>query len=371
MIPFVDLQAQYASVRDELEPELIRAAAAAHYILGQDVSAFEADFASYVGARACVGVNSGTAAIHLGLEALGVGKGDEVIAPANTFVASVLPALKLGAKVVLVDCDDETGLIDVEAADAAVTARTRALVAVHLYGQPVDLDRLAGLCDAHDIALVEDACQAHGSTYNGRRVGSFGRFAAFSFYPSKNLGALGDGGAVTTNDEELADRIRLLGRLGERPKGVHVTAGWNERLDTLQAAALRVKLRHLDSWNARRRQVATHYGEVLRDTAVDLPVQAPWAEHVWHLYVVRTPEREALREALTAREIGVGIHYPLPVHLQPGLQDVLGYRLGEFPVSERRANDQLSLPIFAELTADQVEEVAAAVRDVVGERAAV
>jgi dTDP-4-amino-4,6-dideoxygalactose transaminase len=338
---------------------LLAAVAGGQFILGADVARFEEEFAAYVSTSACVGVNSGTAAMHLGLEALGVGPGDQVVAPANTFVASVLPAIKLGADVVLVDCDESTGLIDVDAAAAAVTDRTRVLIAVHLYGQPADLDRLLELCEARGIALVEDACQAHGARYKGDRVGAFGRFAAFSFYPSKNLGALGDAGAVTTNDDELAERVRLLGRLGEQTKGVHVVEGWNERLDTLHAAVLRVKLPRLDSWNERRRQVAHWYGETL--VGVDLPVEAPWAEHVWHLYVIRTPRRDELRAALTARGIGTGIHYPLPVHLQPALRGRLGYSEGAFPVSEAWAGDQLSLPMYPELEREHVEEVAAAI----------
>ena len=358
MIPFVDLRAQHASLQQELEEALLGAASSAAYILGPDVTAFEQEFAAYIGNDACVAVNSGTAALHLGLEAMGIGPGDEVIAPANTFIASVLPVVKLGAELVLVDCEESTGLIDVEQAAAAVTPNTRALIAVDLYGHPADLDALGQLCDACGIALVEDACQAHGATYKGRRTGSFGRFAAFSFYPSKNLGALGDGGAVTTNDQELAGRIRLLGRLGEEPKGVHALAGWNERLDTLQAAALRVKLRHLDRWNAQRREIAGWYLELLED--VQAPFVHEWADPVWHLFVVRTPRRDDVRALLGEAGIGTGIHYPLPLHLQPALQGILSYAEGAFPVAEARARDQLSLPMYPELERAQVEEVAAA-----------
>jgi dTDP-3-amino-3,4,6-trideoxy-alpha-D-glucose transaminase len=358
LIPFVDLRAQYESLRGELETALLEAAVDGRYILGEAVSAFETEFAAFTGARACVAVNSGTAAIHLGLEALGIGPGDEVIAPANTFIASVVPVVKLGAEVVLVDCDEETGLIDVDRAAEAVTPRTRALVAVHLYGHPADLDPLAELCDDHGIALVEDACQAHGARYKGRRVGSFGRFAAFSFYPSKNLGALGDGGAVTTDDLELAERIRLLGRLGEEPKGVHLVAGWNERLDTLQAAVLRVKLPHLDRWNAARRRIAAWYGELLE--GVELPVVEAWAEPAWHLFAIRSSGRDELRARLDAAGIGTGIHYPLPLHLQPAFRGRFAVE-GAFPAAEARARTQLSLPMYPELERSGVETVAAAV----------
>jgi dTDP-4-amino-4,6-dideoxygalactose transaminase len=359
LIPFVDLKAQYATIADELDEALLRAARSAQYILGAEVGAFEDAFARYVGARSCVGVNSGTAALHLGLEALGVGPGDEVIAPANTFIASVLPVVKLGARVVLVDCDEATGLISPERAAAAVTPRTRALIAVHLYGHPADLDPLLELCDENGVALVEDASQAHGARYKGRRVGSIGRFAAFSFYPSKNLGALGDGGAVTTDDEELAARVRLLGRLGEEPKNLHLVAGWNERLDTLHAAALRVKLRHLDRWNESRRRVAAWYRDVLE--GVGLPVEQEWGDPVWHLFVIRATARDDLREHLASVGVGTGIHYPIPLHLQPALRDRVPYRQGAFPAAEARAREQLSLPMYPELERSQVEDVAAAV----------
>jgi dTDP-4-amino-4,6-dideoxygalactose transaminase len=364
VIPFVDLRAQYASIQNELETALLQAARDCSYILGREVAAFEEEFAAWTGTEACVGVNSGTAAIQLGLEALGIGPGDEVIAPASTFIASVLPVVKLGADVVLVDCDEATGLIDVEQAASAVTPRTRALIAVHLYGHPADLTPLVELCDGHGIALVEDAAQAHGALYDGRRVGSFGRFAAFSFYPSKNLGALGDGGAVTTNDRELARSIRLLGRLGEESKGTHTLAGWNERLDTLHAATLRVKLRHLERWNEARRQVAAWYAQEL--DGVSLPVAHDWAEPVWHLYVVRSPHRDELRERLTAARIGTGIHYPTPLHLQPALRDRLRHEEGDFPAAEARAREQLSLPMYAEMQRGQIDAVVAAVSAATG-----
>jgi dTDP-4-amino-4,6-dideoxygalactose transaminase len=360
VIPFVDLQAQYRRHQEELDAALLNAVREGSYILGPAVGRFEAEFAAYCGAAECIGVSSGTAALELGFEALGIGPGDEVIAPASTFLASVVPAVRLGATVVLVDCDDH-GLIDVDQAAGAVTPQTKALLAVHLYGHPADLGPLERLCDDHGIALVEDACQAHGARYRGRRAGSFGRFAAFSFYPSKNLGAYGDAGAVTTDDARLAEQIRLLRNLGEETKYRHVVAAGNARLDSIQAAVLTAKLPHLDTWNAQRRRAAGEYLLALGDSGVELPGDADDVEHVWHLFAVCHPEREALRESLTAAGIGTGIHYPLPVHLQPALTS-LGYEQGRFPVAERRAREQLSLPMYPELTSSQIEQVASAVR---------
>ena len=356
-IAFVDLGRQYRSIKEEVDAALLGAVESTQYILGEEVGRFESEFAAYCEAKHCVGVSSGTSALLLAFEALDIGPGDEVIAPANTFIASILPVLKLGARPVLVDCDEQTATIDVAQAAEAVTPRTKAIVAVHLYGQPADLDPLARLCDENGIALVEDACQAHGARYRGRRVGGIGRIAAFSFYPAKNLGAVGDAGAITTNDDELAEEIRLRRDLGQRKKYEHVLAGGNERLDTVHAAVLRVKLRHLDAWNERRRAHAGAYEEVLADTGLQLPETADWAEHVWHLYVVRTPAREELRAAFTDAGIGTGLHYPLPLHMQPALTD-LGYSEGDFPVTEAWARELLSLPMFAELERAEIEQVA-------------
>jgi dTDP-4-amino-4,6-dideoxygalactose transaminase len=359
MIPFVDLRRQYHSIKDEVDAALLGTAEAGDFILGQNVESFEQEFAAFCDTRCCVGVGSGTAALHLALEALGVSSGDEVVAPANTFIATVVPALKLGARPVLVDCDEETSTIDVEQAAAAVTPRTRAILAVHLYGQPADLDPLRELCQERGIALVEDACQAHGARYKGARVGGLGSVAAFSFYPAKNLGAFGDAGAVTTNDAELAERIRLLRDLGQARKYDHVLPGWNERLDTIQASVLRVKLRHLERWNELRRAHADAYERVLAGTGLGLPRVADWAEHVWHLYVVRARERDALREKLQAQGIATGLHYPVPLHLQPALKE-LGYRLGDFPVAEHLADEILSLPMFPELEPAEIDRIAEA-----------
>jgi dTDP-4-amino-4,6-dideoxygalactose transaminase len=356
-LPFVDLERQYLSIKEEIDAALLEAVASSQFVLGEELVRFEEEFAAYCGTRHCVGVGSGTAAIHLPLEALGISRGDEVIVPANTFFGSVLPVLQVGATPVLVDCDDQNAAIDLDAVSAAIGPRTTAVLAVHLYGHPADIDPLAELCASHGLALIEDACQAHGARYKGRRAGSLGRIAAFSFYPSKNLGAYGDGGAVTTDDEELAERIRVLRNLGQLSKYTHVTEGWNERLDTIQAAVLRVKLTYLDGWNARRRRHASAYEEALSKTDVRTPQTAPWAEHVWHVYAVRTPIREELRSALAADGIATGIHYPVPLHQQPALAH-LGYAGGAFPVTEAWAREALSLPMFAELEPSEIEHVA-------------
>lgn len=361
-LPLVDLKRQYLSIKEEIDAALLDTVASTHYILGDAVARFEEEFAAYCGVRCCVGVGSGTAAIHLTLEALGVSEGDEVIVPANTFFGTVLPVMRLRATPVLVDCDRQTATIDVDLVSKAISSRTKAVLAVHLYGHPSDMDPLQELCTSHGVFLVEDACQAHGARYKERRAGALGKAAAFSFYPSKNLGAYGDAGAVTTDDEELADRIKLLRNLGQADKYIHVAEGWNERLDTIQAAVLRVKLRHLDRWNALRREHAKAYEGKLTGTGVGVQQTAPWAEHVWHVYAVRTPKREELQSALAAQGIATGMHYPLPLHEQSVLEH-LGYSHGAFPVTEAWAKELLSLPMFAELEPHEIERVARVVDD--------
>ena len=356
-LPLVDLERQYLSIKDEIDAALLEGVASTQFVLGEELVRFEEEFAAYCGVRYCVGVGSGTAAIHLALEALGVSKGDEVIVPANTFFGSVSPVLKLGAMPVLVDCDAENATIDVDAVSDAVSPRTTAVLAVHLYGHPANVDPLEQLCESHGLALIEDSCQAHGARYKGRRAGSLGKIAAFSFYPSKNLGALGDGGAVTTDDEELAQRIRLLRNLGQSSKYMHVAEGWNERLDTIQASVLRVKLRYLDGWNARRRRHAAAYEDAMMGSGISTPRAAPWAEHVWHLFAARMPRRDELRRTLAAHGIATGLHYPVPLHLQPPLAHLNGRR-GSFPVTETWASQVLSLPMFAELGPHEIERVA-------------
>jgi dTDP-4-amino-4,6-dideoxygalactose transaminase len=360
-VAFVDLKRQYASIKDEIDAAVLGAVASTQYILGPDVAAFEEEWAARCGVSHAVGLSSGTAALALAYEAAGIGPGDEVIAPANTFIATVLPLFRLGAKVVLADCD-EFGQLDVAEAARLVTPRTKAIAGVHLYGHPCDADAIRALCDEHELVFIEDAAQAHGAAYRGRPCGSLGDIAAFSFYPGKNLGAFGDAGCVTTNDGRLADEIRVKRDLGQRNKYEHVLLGGNERLDTLQAAVLRVKLRHLDEWTALRRQHAATYTSLLEDV-VATPETAVWAQPVWHLYVIRAGNRDELREALTAGGVATGLHYPLPLHLQPALA-MLGHRAGDFPVTEAWASTLLSLPMFPELTQPEIEHVASIVKSV-------
>jgi dTDP-4-amino-4,6-dideoxygalactose transaminase len=356
-IPFVDLARQHAGIRDEIDEAIARVVDSGAFILGPDVELFETDWAEFCEARHAIGVASGTAAIQLLLEAAGVGRGDEVIVPANTFVASALPVVHRGATPVLVDCDPAGATLDVDAVSAAVTPRTRAVIAVHLYGQAADMDPLLELGQRHGFEVFEDACQAHGARYRGRRVGALGTAGCFSFYPSKNLGAFGDGGAIVTNDGELADRLRKLRDLGQARKYEHVLAGHNERLDTIQAAVLRVKLRYLEEWNQARREHARSYGERVAGTEIELPEELPEREHVWHLYVVRTEDRDRVRASLDASGVQTGLHYPMPVHLQQAFSS-LGYEEGAFPVSERWSREGLSLPMFPELTPSEIESVA-------------
>jgi dTDP-4-amino-4,6-dideoxygalactose transaminase len=359
-VPFVDLDRAHAPIRSEIDDAIARVVSSTGFIQGPDVAAFEREWAEFCEVEHGVGVSSGTAAIGLALEALGVGPGDEVIAPALTFIATVLPVLRLGATPVLVDCDPATATIDPSAAGAAVTDRTKAIIAVHLYGQPADMDALQEVAERAGLALIEDAAQAHGARYRGRRVGSLGRMACFSFYPSKNLGALGDAGAVVTKDGDVAERIRLLRDLGQQRKYEHIVTGHNERLDTLQAAVLRCKLEHLDGWNASRRAAAQQYAEGLAGVDVDVPGEAEDREHVWHLYVIRTSCRDDLRSALEDRGVATGLHYPRPLHLEPVLQP-LGYRVGQFPAAEDWTSRGLSVPMFAGIESSEVASVVDAI----------
>ncbi|HEX8560796.1 MAG TPA: DegT/DnrJ/EryC1/StrS family aminotransferase [Pyrinomonadaceae bacterium] len=371
-VPFVDLQAQYRTIKAEVDAAVQRVLDTSAFILGREVEAFERDFAEYVGARECVGVSNGTAAIHLALMACGVGPGDEVIVPANTFFATPEAVSAAGATPVFVDCDPVTYNIAPEKIEAAVTERTRAVIPVHLYGQPADVDAVSAVALRHNLFVVEDAAQAHGARYKGRRAGSLARAACFSFYPGKNLGAYGEGGAVTTDDPEVARRVRLLRDHGSEVKYRHEVVGYNLRLEGIQGAVLGVKLRHLDGWNELRRQHAARYRELLGPLedagALTLPREAAYAEHVYHLFVIQTSARDALQRYLSSAGVQTGIHYPVPAHLQPAYA-ALGRREGDFPEAERQARRVLSLPMFAELTGRQLAYVAHAIEDFCAESA--
>ncbi|HEX8070886.1 MAG TPA: DegT/DnrJ/EryC1/StrS family aminotransferase [Pyrinomonadaceae bacterium] len=358
-VPFLDLKPVYAELQAELDAAWRRAVSSGWYILGAEVAAFEAEFAAYCGARHCVGVGNGLDAIHLILRALGIGPGDEVLVPSNTFIATWLGVTYAGATPVPVEPDEETFNLDPARLEAAITGRTRAIVPVHLYGQCADMDAINAVAARYGLKVVEDAAQAQGARYKGRRAGALADAAAFSFYPGKNLGALGDAGAVVTDDAALAERVRVLSNYGSRVKYAHEVRGVNSRLDELQAALLRAKLPRLDEWNERRRRVAQIYTQALEGVPdLRLPRAPAWAEPVWHLYVVRHPERARLREHLAARGVGTLIHYPLPPHLQPAYAD-MGCAPGAFPVAERMAREVLSLPMGPHLAAAEAEYVVA------------
>ena len=359
-VPFIRLDAADPDLFAELMDVVERVARDAAFTLGPELEGFEQRFASYCEAQHGIGVSSGTAALELVLRGLGIGPGDEVIVPTYSFIASAEAVTAVGATPRLVDVDDETALLTVEAVEAALTPRTRCVIPVHLFGRPVDMDPLLDLCRAREIAVVEDACQAHGARYRGRRVGSLGDAGCFSFYPTKNLGGWGDGGAVVTSDEELAAKLRLLRSHGEAVRHHHELATGTHRLDALQAAILDVKLGRLDECNKRRRAAAEMLRAGLAGCELGLPPATPEAEHVFHLFVVRTPDRDALRSHLDARGVASAIHYPTPIHLQPAYAE-LGLGPGSLPVAERLAAEQCSLPIFPAIEDWQIAETVAAV----------
>ena len=360
-VPFVDLKAQHAAIRSEVEAAFRGVLERADFILGEDVAHFEEEFARYTGAKYAVGVGSGLDALEMVLRAREIGPSDEVITAANTFIATALAIAATGARPVLVDCDPVTYNISPAAIEAAITPRTRALIPVHLYGQAAEMDSISAIARQHHLLLLEDAAQAHGASFTGRPAGSWGDAAAFSFYPAKNLGAYGDGGCVVTSDAALAEKLRRLRNYGQREKYYHDTIGTNSRLDSLQAAILRVKLRHLNAWNAARREHAAAYWELLADLPITLPLTHPQATHVYHLFVVQLEARDAVQKRLGEQGISTGIHYPVPIHLQEACAS-LGYRRGQFPVTEQAATRILSLPMYAELTRAQIEHTAAALR---------
>lgn len=361
MVPFVDIKAQYHSIKDEIDAAVARVLESGQFVLGEEVAAFEEEFATYCGARYGIAVNSGTSALHLALLAAGVGPGDQVITVSFTFVATVAAICYTGARPVFVDIEPRTCTMDVNQLENVITERTKAILPVHLYGCPADMDPILEISQRYGLTVIEDAAQAHGAEYKTRRVGGIGDLGCFSFYPSKNLGACGEGGMVVTNDPEYARTIRMLRDWGSERKYHHVLRGYNYRLDGIQAAILRVKLCHLEDWTKARRAQATRYGELLSGSGVQTPETRPYARHVYHIYAIHTLHRDALQKSLQVQEIHTGIHYPVPVHLQKAYAD-LGYKPGDLPCSERAANRVLSLPMFAEISDVQLQSVAAAIQ---------
>jgi len=355
VVPFVDLKAQYHSIRDEVRTAVDNVFESTQFVLGDAVEKFERDFASYLGSKHVLGVGSGLDALRLALEAAGVGAGDEVIIPANTFIATALAVSGTGAKPVLIDCREDTYQIDPELIEQAITPSTKVIMPVHLYGQAADITAITEIARNHRLEVIEDAAQAHGARFQGQRCGTFGLAGCFSFYPGKNLGAYGDGGAIATNDDDFAKRVNSLRNYGQKQKYVHVEKGTNSRLDTVQAAILNIKLRHLDDWNAARRAHAAIYSDSLAKDFV-VPALDPRGEHIFHLYVLRTPKRAELQKHLAALGIQTGIHYPIPIHLQEAYRD-LNHSKGSFPVTEKLADEIVSLPMFPELTPNQIELV--------------
>jgi dTDP-4-amino-4,6-dideoxygalactose transaminase len=367
-IPLVDLKAQYRSIRGEVDAAVAGVLEQCDFILGAAVAEFEGAFARFVGVKHCVGVASGTDALWMAMLALGIGAGDKVLLPANTFIATALAVSDAGAIPVLVDMDPATYTIDVAAAKRALVPGVKAIIPVHLYGQPADMRGVMDLAREEGLIVIEDAAQAHGAVHRDGRCGTFGAASGFSFYPGKNLGAYGDAGAACTDDDRLAEKMRRLRNWGGTVKYDHPERGFNSRLDTIQAAVLGVKLRHLSDWNRRRRQVAAWYGEALAplEGAVERPHEASWTvEHVYHLYVIRLrqADRDRVLTSLQASGIGAGIHYPIPIHLQGAYAD-LGLAAGRFPRTEAAASHILSLPVYPEMTREQVQAVAGALREV-------
>lgn len=363
-VPFVDLGAQYQAIAPEINSAIQGVLEKRDFILGRDVELFEKEFADFIGTSHAVGVGSGLAALELALRAWEIGPGDEVITAANTYIATTLAIMAVGARPVLVDMDPATFNINPAAIEAAITPKTRALIPVHLCGQPADMDPILEIAAGRNLLVLEDAAQAHGAMYRGRRAGSLGHAGAFSFYPGKNLGAYGDGGLIVTNDDTLAEKLRQLRNYGQRVKYVHTTIGTNSRLDTIQAAILRVKLRHLDRWNAQRGERAVQYNALLAGAGCEVPQTAANRTHIFHLYMVQVENRAEVQKILAERGISTGIHYPIPIHLQEASTS-LGYRQGDFPATERAAERILSLPMYAELTESQCEYAAENLREAI------
>ena len=367
-VPYLDLKAQYQSIKPEIDAAIARVLDSCQFVLGPEVAGFEQDFAAYCSSAECIALNSGTSALHLALLAAGVGPGDEVITVPFTFVASVAAVVYAGARPVLVDIDPRSFTIDPSAIEAAITPRTKVILPVHLYGQAADMDPIMEIARRHGLVVIEDAAQAHGAQYKGRPVGSIGDMACFSFYPGKNLGAYGEGGAVATGNAEYANTIHMLRDWGQDRKYHHLLRGYNYRMEGFQGAILRVKLRHLDKWTEARRAVVNHYNLLLTDCDIETPKEMPWGRHVYHVYTLRSDDRDGLQAALQAEGIQTGIHYPVPVHLQPAYAD-MGYKPGAFPQSEAAAKQVLSLPLYPELPFQSVAQVVEVVKKAVANKA--
>ena len=357
MIPFLDLRAQYQQIKRDIDSAIIRVVESSQFVLGPEVTAFEERFARYCNTKYCIAVNSGTSALHLALLASGVGAGDEVITVSMTFVATTAAILYCGARPVFVDIDPQTWTIDPNLVEAAITSRSKAILPVHLHGLAADMDPINAIARRHGLVIIEDAAQSHGALYKGRRAGSLGNIGCFSFYPGKNLGAYGEGGAAVTNDPEVARRITLLRDWGQETKYKHTVAGYNYRMDAIQGSVLNVKMNYIESWTEGRRSVAAQYRDLLANSRCQQPAPPPHSRHVYHVYAIRVADRDRVQEALHSVGIGTSIHYPIPVHLQSAYAD-LGYRAGDLPISEEAADQFLSLPIYAELRSDQLAEVA-------------
>lgn len=360
-IPLIDLSIQHKHLRNEISSTILRVLDRGDFILGQDVAKFEEEFAAYCGVKYAIGVDNGLSALELSLRALGVGTGHEVILPAHTFTATAAAITFAGATPVFVDVNPETWTIDVDKIEEAITPRTKAILPVHLYGLPADMNVVLGIAEKYNLVVVEDACQAHGAMYKGNRVGGIGNAAGFSFYPTKNLGACGDAGMVTTNDTKVAEKIRTLRNCGQRVKNVHEEHPFNHRLDNLQAAILRIKLRYLDEWIASRRRLAAVYNSLFEDISVEKPADLPGYQHVYHLYVIRVKNRDLLQEVLKDRGIGTAVHYPTPVHLQPYYLKN-GKSQFSCPVTEKLVGEIISLPMYPELTEEQISTVVSEIR---------
>jgi dTDP-4-amino-4,6-dideoxygalactose transaminase len=361
-IPYFDLPAQLRGIRKDIDAAIARTVDRCSFCLGPDVAEFEKNFARFCGAEHCVGFNSGTSALHVAMLLLGVGPGDEVITTPATFVATSWAISYVGARPVYVDIDDATFNLDPDMIERAITPRTKAVMPVHLYGHPFDLDAVLEICRRRGLPLVEDAAQAHGAKYKNRIIGTFGAISCFSFYPGKNLGACGEGGALVTNNAAFAARARALREHGSTARYYHDEVGFNYRMEGIQGAVLGVKLKHLDHWTQRRRTIAHTYHDLLADTPLQLPREAPYAESAWHLYVIRHPRRDELKKHLESNGVGCALHYPVSLHLQKCYAS-LGYKAGDFPVAEKAARECLSLPIYPELTDKQVQRIADVIKD--------